>query len=115
MPLCDPSQKGWDLDSPQEHQKYTPGSTFSTIGVFWAILGSDMFARLSWDNMGLGVAVAQLSRGFSWVLGPGFPDCGAHFQTQPVETDKAGGVILIVGFGGVGFHCGDVGIVETLW
>ena len=30
------------------------------------------------------------------------------FQTQRVEPDEAGGVVLVVGFGWVGFHRGDV-------
>ena len=31
-----------------------------------------------------------------------------HFQTQRVEPDEAGRIVLVVGFGRVGFHRGDV-------
>lgn len=36
-----------------------------------------------------------------------------HAQSQPVEADEAGGVVLVVGLRGVGFHGGDVGVVHA--
>ena len=38
---------------------------------------------------------------------------GGDFQAQRVEADEAGGVVLVVGYGGVGFHRGDGGFVEA--
>ena len=35
------------------------------------------------------------------------------FQAQGVEPDEAGGVVLIVGLGRVGFHRGEVRVVEA--
>ena len=35
------------------------------------------------------------------------------FQAQAVQADEAGGVVLVVGLGRVGFHRGDVRIVEA--
>src|ERR1039458_4313767 len=40
-------------------------------------------------------------------------DAGADFQPQRVEPDEAGGVVLVVGFGRVGFHGGDGRVVEA--
>ena len=33
------------------------------------------------------------------------------FQAQGIEPDEAGGVVLVVGLGRVGFHRGDVRVV----
>ena len=33
---------------------------------------------------------------------------GGDFQAEAVEADEAGGVVLVVGPGRVGFHGGDV-------
>jgi hypothetical protein len=38
---------------------------------------------------------------------------GGGFEAEAVEADEAGGVVLIVGFAGVGFHGGDVFAVEA--
>ena len=38
---------------------------------------------------------------------------GRDFQAQGVEPDEAGGVVLVVGLGRVGFHRGDVRVVEA--
>ncbi len=35
------------------------------------------------------------------------------FQAQAVQSDEARGVVLVVGLGWVGFHRGDVRIVEA--
>ena len=35
------------------------------------------------------------------------------FQAQRVEADEAGGVVLVVGLGRVGFHRGEVRVVEA--
>ena len=35
------------------------------------------------------------------------------FQAQAVQADEAGGVVLVVGLGRVGFHRGDVRVVEA--
>ena len=35
------------------------------------------------------------------------------FQAQRVEADEAGGVVLVVGLGRVGFHRGDVRVAEA--
>ena len=38
-----------------------------------------------------------------------------HAQAKAVQPDEARGVVLIVGFGGVGLHRRDVRIVEALF
>ena len=35
------------------------------------------------------------------------------FQAQAVQADEAGGVVLVVGLGRVGFHRGDVRVTQT--
>ena len=35
------------------------------------------------------------------------------FQAQRVEPDEAGGIVLVVGFGRIGFHHGDVRVIQT--
>ena len=38
---------------------------------------------------------------------------GRDFQAQAVQADETGGVVLVVGFARVGFHRGDVRVVEA--
>ena len=38
---------------------------------------------------------------------------GRDFQAKTVQADEAGGVVLVVGLGRVGFHRGDVRVVEA--
>ena len=38
---------------------------------------------------------------------------GVNPQAQSVESDKAGGVILVVCLGGISFHRGDLRIVKA--
>jgi hypothetical protein len=37
-----------------------------------------------------------------------------NFQAERVESDEAGGVVLIAGFGPVGFHRGNVHIKKLI-
>ena len=40
-------------------------------------------------------------------------NAGGNFESQGVERDEAGGVALVIGFGRVGFHRGDVRVVKA--
>src|SRR2546425_12226462 len=46
-----------------------------------------------------------------WLLLALYPR--GDFQTQRIEPDKAGSVVLVVGPGGIGFHGGDGWVVEA--
>jgi len=37
----------------------------------------------------------------------------ATLNPQRIEAEEAGGVVLVVGFGGVGFHCGDRWVIQA--
>src|SRR5438105_4697149 len=45
----------------------------------------------------------------------GAVDSGAYFNTQSVEANEAGGVVLVIGLGRIGLHGRDVWIVEADW
>src|SRR5215218_10151445 len=40
-------------------------------------------------------------------------DLSGDAEAKPVQTNKAGGVVLVVSFGGVSFHRGDLRIVKA--
>ena len=42
-----------------------------------------------------------------------FGHVGSNFKPQGIQPDKPGCVVLVVGFGGVGFHGGNIRVVEA--
>src|SRR4051812_40808762 len=51
--------------------------------------------------------------GRSLLLFRGGVNLGGDFQSQSVQANEPGGVVLVVGLGWVGLHGGDVRIVKT--
>src|SRR5712691_5243968 len=60
-------------------------------------------------------AVAWKDIGFATVGAPSLLPLhpGGDFQAQRIEADEAGGVVLVVGFRGVGFHHRDIHLYPT--
>ena len=36
-----------------------------------------------------------------------------NFETQPIQSDKTSSIILVIGFGGIGFHGGDLRLIQA--
>ncbi len=59
--LCDPSQKGWVWEAPQEHQKYfLPCSTATLKGALAAIFGKDVSVMTMIGNLMVGQQIKNL-------------------------------------------------------
>jgi hypothetical protein len=114
------------------------GGPFSVRGDFWSVVapvqtpGSSVLANLStgtnavvfsWPSPSAGLHRQQEAGlttnwhkgGCGSLLPPAAAsvDGGGHAQAQAVQADEAGGVVLVVGLGRVGFHGGDVRVVEA--